>query len=134
MHRHSVPAVGVFAALAAFPAFAAEHIVTARPNLTFDPPSLTITAGDTVTFKNGGGRHNVKSDPDAITAFHCSEACGDSPLGDPSSESWSSTVTFPDVGVARYYCELHGGAGGSGMSGVITVALADLVFEDGFDG
>ncbi|WP_300618058.1 plastocyanin/azurin family copper-binding protein [Dokdonella sp.] len=133
MHRHSAPAVGVFM-LAAFPVFAADHVVTALPNFTFDPPALTIAAGDTVTFRNGGGRHNVASDPDAVTAFHCSDACGDNPTGAPSSASWSSTVTFPDVGVARYYCELHGGPGGSGMSGVINVALADPVFVDGFDG
>lgn len=133
MHRHSASAVGVFM-LAAFPAFAADHVVTALPNFTFDPADLTIAAGDTVTFKNGGGRHNVTSDPDAVTAFHCSDACGDSPTGAPSSASWSSTVAFPEVGAARYYCELHGGPGGSGMAGLITVTLPDRIFEDGFDG
>ena len=56
-------------------ASAANHIVTAQSNFTFSPSDLTIAAGDTVTFKNGGGFHNVKSDPGAVTMFRCANGC-----------------------------------------------------------
>lgn len=133
MRRYPLLITGAFALAAAAPAFAGNHTVTARPNFTFDPPTLTITAGDTVTFVNGGGFHNVESDPDAVTPFHCSTACGASPIGDPSSASWSSSVTFPDAGTARYFCGLHGGPGGVGMAGMIIVKASDVIFASDFE-
>jgi plastocyanin len=109
-------------ALASTAAFAVDHPVTANPNLTFTPANLTINAGDTVTFTNTGGLHNVTSDPGAVTSFHCSTACGASPTGNPSSALWSQTITFPTPGSVGFFCEQHGGPGGVGMSGVITVS------------
>lgn len=126
MRRIQLFAAGALA-LVSFAAFAADHVVIARNGpggRHFDPATLTIDAGDTVTFKNdiaGLGFHNVASDPDAVTAFHCADACGASPVGDASSNAWSSTVAFPTAGTAGFYCEIHGGPGGSGMSGVITI-------------
>ncbi|HET7125596.1 MAG TPA: plastocyanin/azurin family copper-binding protein, partial [Lysobacter sp.] len=105
--------------------FATDHIVTALPDMTFSPNSLTITAGDTVTFKNGGGPHNVKSDPGAVTAFRCANGCdGAGGNGDVSNAAWSATVKFPTAGTIGYYCEPHGGPGGIGMSGKIIVKAA----------
>ena len=130
MRRIQLFAAGAFA-LASLPAFAADHVVIARNGpggRHFDPSTLTIDAGDTVTFKNdiaGLGLHNVASDPDAVTAFHCAGACGVSPVGDANTGAWSSTVSFPTAGTAGFYCEIHGGPGGSGMSGVITVVAAN---------
>ena len=108
-------------ALASTGALAVNHTVTANPNLTFSPQFLTINAGDTVTFTNTGGFHNVASDPGAITSFHCSTACGASPVGDPNGALWSQTITFPTPGTAGFHCEAHGQAG-SGMFGRITVS------------
>lgn len=109
-------------ALASTTALAVDHPVTANPNLTFTPSTLTINAGDTVTFTNTGGLHNVTSDPGAVTSFHCSTACGPAPIGNPSSALWSQTITFPTPGTVGFFCEQHGGAGGAGMSGTITVS------------
>lgn len=117
-------------ALAAVPAVAADHVVLAKNGpggRHFEPSPLTIAIGDTVTFKNdpaGPGFHNVASDDGAITAFHCSDACGASPVGDVSSSTWSATVAFPAAGTIGYYCEAHGASGGIGMSGLVIVQAA----------
>ena len=103
-------------------ASAANHVVTAQSNLTFSPSNLTIDAGDTVTFQNGGGIHNVVSDPGSVTSFRCANGCdGAGGNGNLSGASWSATVTFPTAGTIGYFCQAHGAPGGSGMSGTITV-------------
>ena len=110
----------------AMSAEATDHQVVARsgPN-RFDPPTLEIAVGDTVTFINNPdapGFHNARSDADAVTQFRCANGCdGDGGNGDPDSSTWTATVTFPTAGTVGYYCEIHGGDGGIGMSGVITV-------------
>ncbi|MGA8276862.1 MAG: plastocyanin/azurin family copper-binding protein [Rhodanobacteraceae bacterium] len=115
---------------------AGEHTVTALSSpFRFEPATLVIAPGDSVTFVNGGGFHNVHSDTGSITAFRCANGCdGDGAGGDgsPSSDPWSATVNFPDAGVAPYHCEIHG-SDGSGMHGTITV-VEGLIFVDGFDG
>lgn len=116
-----IAGTAVSLALASTAAFAVDHLVTANPNLTFTPQFLTINAGDTVTFTNTGGFHNVASDPGAVTSFHCSTACGASPIGDPNGALWSQRITFPDPGTVGFHCEAHGQAG-SGMFGTITVS------------
>ncbi len=109
-------------------ASAANHVVDARPNLTFSPANLTITAGDTVTFRNAGGFHNVVSDPGAVTSFRCANGCdGAGGNGDLSNAAWTATVAFPVAGTAGYYCEAHGNPGGVGMAGRITVNAAPVV-------
>ena len=116
-------ALAALLALAALPAFADDHIVTALSGpFRFEPATLEIAVGDTVTFVNGGGFHNVKSDPDAVTAFRCANGCDETGgNGDLSSALWEGTVEFPTAGTAGYYCEQHGGPGGGGMSGMITI-------------
>src|SRR5688572_13858547 len=64
-------------------ASAANFVVTANPNLTFSPSSITINAGDTITFRNGGGFHNAVSDPGSVTPFS---------TGALSTAAWSVTV------------------------------------------
>lgn len=98
---------------------AANHVVTVGgTTLTFTPKSLTINAGDTVTFTNAGGMHNVHSDPGAVTSFLCSVNCTTN--NGPSSSAWSTTITFPKAGTIGYYCDAHGSPG-AGMFGSITV-------------
>jgi len=106
-------------------AFAANHVVNVGdPNgLTFAPATLNIAAGDTVTFNNGGGFHNVASDPGAVTSFRCAQGCdGAGGNGAASNTLWSATVTFPTPGTVGYHCEIHG-APGQGMAGTITVTV-----------
>ena len=113
-------------ALFAVCASATDHQIVARngPN-RFDPPTLQINVGDTVTFVNnpdGPGFHNARSNADAVTQFRCANGCdGDGGNGDPASNTWTATVTFPTAGTVGFYCEIHGADGGIGMSGVITV-------------
>lgn len=101
------------------PAFAANHeVAVGGAGLVFTPAALTINAGDTVTFTNAGGFHNVASDPGAVTQFRCSTTCGNSPDGDPSGANWTQVITFPTPGTIGYHCDAHAG---SGMVGTITV-------------
>ena len=109
-------------------ASAADHVVTANPNLTFTPNNLTIAVGDTVTFRNSGGVHNVASDPGSITMFRCANGCdGAGGNGNLNGTAWSATVAFPTAGTIRYFCEAHGDPGGAGMAGVITVTAPTVV-------
>lgn len=123
MRMLAVPAL-LAVACTAVPVHAEDHVVTAFAGpFRFEPAELTIAPGDTVTFVNGGGFHNVVSDPGAIVSFRCADGCdGDGGNGDPSSADWSATVAFPEVGSAPYYCEIHGAPGNVGMAGLITVA------------
>jgi plastocyanin len=123
-----------------FAAHATDHIVTALSNMTFSPSVITINAGDTVTFKNGGGTHNVVSNPGSVTVFRCANGCdGSGGNGNLSSAAWSATVTFPTAGTIGYYCQAHGSPG-AGMSGTITVkavpmlSIADASVTEGNSG
>jgi plastocyanin len=97
--------------LIAAPAQAADQTVRATQNNTFTPNTVTISPGDTVTWVNDGGIHNVKFD--------------DGSFEEPSSPSftWSSNPrrTFEAAGEYRYFCEQHGSTGGVGMAGRVIV-------------
>jgi plastocyanin len=100
---------------------ATAHLVNVgQPLNSFTPQTLTITVGDTVTFVNKGGEHNVVADDNS---FICAMGCdgdGHGGSGKPSSAPWTATVTFSTVGDVGYYCEIHGQPGG-GMFGTIHV-------------
>jgi len=124
--RRTVIALAISNGLFALPALAADHAVAVGGGGFFYVPStLTIAVGDTVTFTNAGGFHNVVSDDDAVTAFRCAAGCDETGgNGDPSNASWSATVSFPTAGTIGYYCEVHGASGGVGMAGTIIVEPA----------
>lgn len=112
----------VFAALAcaaAAPAVAAQHYIDlGGPDFFFRPAYLTITAGDSVTFVNHGGLHNVVADDGA---FRCAHGCdADGGNGNASDDFWIATITLSEPGIVGYFCEPHG-APGSGMYGTIEV-------------
>jgi plastocyanin len=113
-------ALAALLGLRALPSLAANHMIVTGPGLVFTPSSLTITAGDTVTFANTSeGNHDVHADDNS---FRCANGCdGSGGNGDPSPNAWSFTLTFKTAGTVAYYCEIHGGPGGQGMHGVITV-------------
>ena len=79
----------------------------------FEPTSLTIVAGQTVNWfwPVGSEGHNVV--PDDGNA----PATSGAPAGYPKYLSF----TFVIPGVYHYHCVVHGGAGGVGMSGTVTV-------------
>lgn len=93
-----------------------EHLVTVS-DFQFTPARMEIHPGDTVTWRNAGGFHNVVADDGS---FRCAESCAGAG-GDPSTVLWSFTRTFATAGSVPYYCEVHGGSGGRGMSGEIVV-------------
>ncbi len=97
------------AALPGAAASAAEHTVRARPNNTFSPRDLVIEAGDTVTWVNDGGLHNVSA---SNGSFRCANGCdGSGGDGDPSASAWSFSLVFNDPGMNNYICEVHASIG-----------------------
>ncbi len=75
----------------------------------FSPAQITIAVGGSVTFANQGDR------PHTATADNGSFDTGSV---DPAA---SAAVTFDTAGTYPFYCQFHGGPGGDGMAGVITV-------------
>lgn len=74
---------------------AATHSVTIR-DFAFDPPTLAVAAGDTVTFTNAGGApHTATSMQEGL--FDTGRLRG--------GESASITVGF--TGTAEYFCQIH---------------------------
>jgi plastocyanin len=88
-------------------------------NFQFSPDNLTIEVGDTVRWSNVEGTHNVLADDNSFTS------------GPAAPAPWTFEHVFTATGNNPYYCEPHGGAGGSGMSGVIIVELPVSVADDG---
>jgi plastocyanin len=72
----------------------------------FSPSTLSVGVGDTVTFTNKGGTHNVDFDDIA-------------PLTDPTSAADLGSRQFDTAGVYPYHCDVHGTA----MSGTIYVGV-----------
>ncbi len=95
---------------------AADQTVTATSADTFVSSDVTVNVGDTVTWTNSGGNHNVKFDDGSF------ESPAD--VQPPGGAGWPVTRTFTGVGEFRYYCELHGGPGGAGMAGIVRVVAA----------
>lgn len=120
--RISMLLFSIFAGALATPdVWATAHLVNVgQPLNSFTPQSLTIAAGDTVTFVNKGGEHNVVADDNS---FRCAMGCdgdGHGGSGKPSSAPWTATITFSTPGDVGYYCEIHGQPG-AGMFGTIHV-------------
>lgn len=85
------------------------HIVQLIGN-SFQPATLMVQVGDTVRWENtGGGLHNVVADDNSFTS------------GSASTDNWTFDHVFTALGDYQYYCQVHGAAGGIGMSGKITV-------------
>jgi plastocyanin len=121
----SASASAAFLLAACASAHATVYVVTANPDMTFTPASITIYQGDAIRFENAGGVHNVHADDDR---FICSINCTTNNA--PSDANWSVVVRFNQIDTVGYYCDQHGNTM-SGMRGSITVI--DRVFVDGFD-
>lgn len=91
----------------AAPAAAANHAVALRADFTFSPQTLTIAAGDSVTWTNNNtGFHNVQAE--------------DGSFESPAGNSFTFTHTFTTPGTKGYFCIFHGGPG-VGMFGTVIV-------------
>ncbi len=90
----------------------AVHVLNDGGN-RFDPASITINVGDTINWywPVGSTGHNIV--PDDGNA----PATSGAPAGYPKFLSF----TFAIPGVYHYHCAVHGGPGGVGMSGSVTV-------------
>jgi plastocyanin len=94
------------------------------PVLSFSPADITINAGDTVTFINNGGTHNVTSDTAGL--FRCANGCdGSGGNGNLSGAAWTATVAFNTPGRFGFHCEQHQSMG---MVGSITVNAVASTF------
>lgn len=113
--------IGVVAIAGSGSALAAGHLVNVGgAQNVFTPQFITVAQGDTVTFVNKGGFHNVIADDNS---FRCAMGCdgdGHGGSGKASSASWTATITLSTSGDVGYYCEIHGQPG-AGMYGVIHV-------------
>jgi len=96
----------------AAPALAANQTVVAQslPFDRFNPAHVGVNVGEMVTWNNSSGTHNV----------HFDDGSFDMPPT-PQSGAWTAQRTFNTPGLYRYYCELHGGPNGVGMSGTVAV-------------
>lgn len=97
-------------ALAGFRAVAADPTIAADSATdTWNPSTATVHVGETVTWTNDGGFHNV-------------HVAGDSSALVAAGPGWTSVhKTFTQPGTYTFYCEIHGNPDGTGMSGTITV-------------
>lgn len=104
-------AVLVLARLGAASAATANVAVTDN---AFTAGTVTITAGDTVVWTDSGALpHTVTADDNSFDSGNMS-----------TGQTFSRTFTTP--GTIRYYCKIHGAAGGVGMSGTIVVQAAQV--------
>lgn len=93
------------------------HDVTVT-NFSFTPQTITINTGDAVRWTNVLGVHSVVADNNSFTS------------GPAAPAPWEFLHTFTAAGNNPYYCEPHGGPGGTGMSGVIIVQDPVSVSDD----
>lgn len=119
---------------------AANHTIQLGGALgnSFSPANLTLEVGDSVTWTNLGGFHNVESD-----SFRCANGCDDTGGdGSASSNLWSVTRTFNTVGTINYVCIVHAGLGmtgqlvvqpmgGGGMAGELRFSVASIQVNEG---
>ena len=104
----SLAGLGVVLVTLAPQALAADTTVSMIDD-SFQPATITITVGDTVTWVNNEDR------PHTATAEDGSFDSGTLELNGQFSHTFTSAGTF------AYFCEFHGAAGGVGMSGTVIV-------------
>jgi plastocyanin/uncharacterized membrane protein YozB (DUF420 family) len=84
-------------------------VSNAMANFAFGPKEFTVKVGTTVTFANGDrATHTATADGGQFDTGNI--AAGN-----------SGSITLTQAGTFRFFCKLHGAAGGQGMSGTVTV-------------
>jgi plastocyanin len=110
-------------ALAACPAMAANFdvgMVTSASGPRFSPETITVAQGDSVTWTNGGGFHDVTFEDGLFKQ--------PSP---PSALIWTVSRTFDSPGTYLYYCSVHQSIG---MVGSVFVNAATSTGSSGTPG
>ena len=95
-------------------------VIVGGQGLTFSPQTIDINAGDTVTFLNFGGVHNVVADDGSFRCAHGCDNDGNGGNGAATGQLWLVSIDFPNAGTVGYFCETHG-TPGTGMFGTINV-------------
>ena len=107
------PVVGFTAIATPDPDAANTILVLSEGGNRFEPANRTIPVGGTVNWfwPEGSAGHNIVADN------------GESPPHSGALADWPKwhVFRFTAPGVYRYHCAAHGGPGGVGMSGTITV-------------
>ena len=95
---------------------AASDVTISLIGVQFAPPVFVVRPGSTVTWANTSGVfHSVVADDGSFSS------------GAPSG-SFTFSHQFDTAGTYRYYCSVHGGIGGVGMSGTIIVTAEQSVY------
>lgn len=95
----------------AAPALAATVPATVIDN-AYQPQTITVAVGDVVVWTNTGQRQHT------VTADNGSFNSG------PMTSGQTFSQTFNTPGTFAYFCAFHGGPGGQGQAGTITVTAA----------
>lgn len=105
-----------------------SHVVNTA-GMTFSPDSLTINVGDTVTWINTGGFHNINAT--LVTFANNPEGFGNGVASDPWSFQWIFTI----AGTYDYQCDPHAGIGMTGIiiANVLPVAGCTDILALNFD-
>jgi plastocyanin len=93
--------------LAAIPALGADQTVTANSSNQVTPKTVTVNQGESVTWSNSGGFHNVKFDDGSFEQ-----------PSSPTGPGWMVKRTFNVPGTYGYYCVAHQD---QGMTGTVVV-------------
>jgi plastocyanin len=98
------------AAVTATPAaaIAPSHVTITLRNFDFSPQTITVPAGTVIDWTDTGGRHTVEFDDRSFKS-------------DEMIAGGTTSRRFDTPGTYTYHCGFHGGRGGSGMSGTVTV-------------
>jgi plastocyanin len=119
MRSHLVAALStgfvVAFAIGVLPAFAANQTVAVGDD-SWSPANVSIQAGESVTWTNNNGAHNV-----CVRAAGAGSGCDEYRSG-AVVEGWPSggySHPFASAGTYHYVCEAH-----SGMRGTVTVTAA----------
>jgi plastocyanin len=102
----------------ALPGAAQGNQNVAMQSNKYAPRDLSARVGEAVTWMNNDGiGHSVTADDGS---FDSHPDCG-MPLGRCLERGERFTHSFMRTGRVPYYCRVHGGKGGQGMSGTVTV-------------
>ncbi len=115
-----------FAAIFTLAASATIHQVQVGSNF-FNPSALTVASGDTVTWTQVSGAHNVNG---SLTTFPSNPAGFSS--GAVAGGTWTYSFQFTVAGVYNYQCDPHTPS----MVGTVTVTptCSDLFFSEYLEG
>ncbi|MCB0572303.1 MAG: T9SS type A sorting domain-containing protein [Phaeodactylibacter sp.] len=115
--------------LSALSVFGQQHVAVTVQSNSFTPKDITISVGDTVTWTNIGGTHNINGTqatfPDNPVGFTSGVA---------SSSPWTYSFVFNTPGFYDYHCDPHFSLG---MTGTVTVQApqaTSLILTGVFDG